>query len=147
MAWARYRPLVALDAASVSGGRLARGLGGFRLENVVRLELPAGALVPSPMGPNLLEPERVRTSLARLLDSLGGGREQATLVLPDGLAWFIRLGVPAAAILMPLGFFLSVPSPSAVKPNGMIRLVYAGAVLLAVLVLTLGVGLVRAGIQ
>src|SRR5262249_45721518 len=67
------------------------------------------------------------------------------IVVPDALAWFVRIGVPATAILMPLGFFLSVASPHAERPGGAINLVYAGALVLAASVLILGVGLVRAG--
>jgi hypothetical protein len=64
--------------------------------------------------------------------------------LPDALIWFVRFGVPSSAILIPLGFFLSVASPSAAKPNGAINLVYLGALVLAVSVVTLGVGLIAA---
>jgi hypothetical protein len=64
--------------------------------------------------------------------------------LPDALAWLVRVGIPAAAILMPLGFFLSVGSPRSERPNGAVRLVYVGGVILAISVLILGVGLVRA---
>src|SRR5713101_2292168 len=53
------------------------------------------------------------------------------VVLPPTLVWFARLGAPCAAILMPLGFFLSVASPQATRPNGLIRLVYSGALILA----------------
>lgn len=63
--------------------------------------------------------------------------------LPAGLLWLTRIGVPAAAILMPLGFFLSMPSPSASEPNGFVSLIYVGAIVLAVSVLTLGIGLLR----
>jgi Ni,Fe-hydrogenase I cytochrome b subunit len=63
--------------------------------------------------------------------------------LPAALLWLTRIGVPAAAILMPLGFFLSMPSPSATEPNGFVRLIYVGAVVLAVSVVTLGIGLLR----
>jgi hypothetical protein len=63
--------------------------------------------------------------------------------LPAPLAWFVRLGVPLAAILIPLGFFVSVPSPQSTEPNGAINLIYAGAVILAFSVVTLGVGLLR----
>ena len=63
--------------------------------------------------------------------------------LPAPLLWMTRIGVPAAAILMPLGFFLSMPSPSATEPNGFVRLIYVGAVVLAVSVVTLGIGLLR----
>jgi GH15 family glucan-1,4-alpha-glucosidase len=48
-----------------------------------------------------------------------------------------------AAILVPAAFFLSVLSPYATAPNVLIYLAYIGAVLLAVGVLVLGIGLVR----
>jgi hypothetical protein len=63
--------------------------------------------------------------------------------LPDSLLWMVRIGVPLAAILIPLGFFLSMPSPSSTAPNGFVSLIYVGAVVLAVSVVTLGVGLLR----
>ena len=63
--------------------------------------------------------------------------------LPSSLLWLVRLGVPAAAIFLPLGFFLSMPSPNATAPNRAVWLVYLGSLLLAMSVLTLGVGLLR----
>jgi hypothetical protein len=57
--------------------------------------------------------------------------------------WLARLGAPIAAILIPAAFFLSVVSPQAREPNGLINLAYIGAVFLAAAVLTLGVGLIR----
>ena len=63
--------------------------------------------------------------------------------LPASLIWMVRIGVPAAAILIPLGFFLSMPSPQATQPNGLVSLIYAGAAVLAVSVVTLGIGLLR----
>ena len=64
-------------------------------------------------------------------------------VLPTPWMWVARIGVPAAAILIPMGFFLSMTSPAATQPNGLITLIYFGAVALAVSVLTLGIGLLR----
>ena len=58
--------------------------------------------------------------------------------------WLARTGAPIAAILIPAAFFLSVASPSATQPNGLINLAYVGALFLAAAVLSLGVGLVRA---
>jgi uncharacterized membrane protein len=58
--------------------------------------------------------------------------------------WLARIGVPIAAILIPGAFFLSVASPTAKQPNGLINLAYIGALFLAAAVLTLGVGLIRA---
>ena len=58
--------------------------------------------------------------------------------------WLARIGAPIAAILIPAAFFLSVASPQAREPNGLINLAYIGALFLAAAVLTLGVGLIRA---
>jgi hypothetical protein len=58
--------------------------------------------------------------------------------------WLARAGAPIAAILIPAAFFLSVVSPAAKEPNGLINLAYAGALFLAAAVLSLGVGLIRA---
>ena len=69
-----------------------------------------------------------------------------SIILPAPLAWAVRIGVPSAAILIPAGFFLSVVSPRAERPNGAILLVYVGAVVLAIAVMILGVGLLRAGL-
>ena len=63
--------------------------------------------------------------------------------LSPGARRFARLAAPAAAILMPAAFFLSVLSPEATEPNALIYLAYVGAVLLALGVLTLGIGLWR----
>ena len=58
--------------------------------------------------------------------------------------WLARTGAPIAAIVIPAAFFLSVASPQAKEPNGLINLAYIGALFLAAAVLTLGVGLIRA---
>src|SRR5262245_16935593 len=63
--------------------------------------------------------------------------------LSNVMKWLARGSIPIAAILVPAAFFLSVLSPDARAPNGLIYLAYVGAVLLAVGVLALGVGLVR----
>ncbi|MCI0614295.1 hypothetical protein L0244_15010 [bacterium] len=58
--------------------------------------------------------------------------------------WIARTGAPIAAILIPAAFFLSVVSPEAKQPNGLMTLAYVGALFLASAVLSLGVGLIRA---
>lgn len=55
--------------------------------------------------------------------------------------WIARSFIPIAAILMPLGFFLSVADPDATAPNAFIYSTYAGAGLLAIGVIVLGIGL------
>ena len=64
------------------------------------------------------------------------------LPLPAAIALMVRLGAPIAAVLMPLGFFLSVLSPKAQKPNAFIGLVYLGGVFLSISVIVLGLLLV-----
>lgn len=64
--------------------------------------------------------------------------------LSDGAKHVARESLAAAPILVSAGFFLSIASPAAKEPNRLIVLVYLGAVSLAVGLLTLGVGLLRA---
>lgn len=64
--------------------------------------------------------------------------------LGAGWKWVARLGAPVAAILIPAAFFLSTLSPTASSPTTLLRLAYPGAAALALAVLTLGVGLIRA---
>ncbi len=63
--------------------------------------------------------------------------------LSNGLQWVARLAAPTAAILLPVAYFFSVLTPDATKPNGLIYLAYAGAAVLAIGLLVLGVGLLR----
>lgn len=65
--------------------------------------------------------------------------------LSKGLKRIARHSIPAAAILLPVAFFLSVASPEATEPNALIYLAYVGAVSLGVGLLVLGVGLIRDG--
>lgn len=55
--------------------------------------------------------------------------------------WIARSFVPIAAILMPLGFFLSVASQDARTPNPFIYSTYLGGLMLAIGVVVLGIGL------
>ena len=67
--------------------------------------------------------------------------DEATL--SESMRWVVRIAFPAAALLMPLAFFLSVLSPEATEPNAIIYLAYVAGVVLAVGLLVLGVGLIR----
>jgi hypothetical protein len=64
-------------------------------------------------------------------------------VLPVPMLWFVRFGVPLSAILISAGFFFSVLPPNATEVGGAVSLIYVGALILAVAVITLGVGLLR----
>ncbi len=59
--------------------------------------------------------------------------------------WIARTGVPVAAILMPAGFFAASMGQGRTKPNSLIALVLAGAVILALGLASLGIGLLTAG--
>ena len=67
-------------------------------------------------------------------------------VLPDWLTWAVRVGVPLAAILISAGFFFSMLSPTASQPTQAVALIYVGAIVLAISVIALGVGLLRPAI-
>lgn len=64
--------------------------------------------------------------------------------LPVWLRESVRRAIPLSAILLPVGFFLSVLSPDATSPNAFIYFAYIGAVSLTAGLLTLGIGLLRA---
>jgi hypothetical protein len=59
-------------------------------------------------------------------------------------AWLARAGVPIAAILMPAGFFFSSMGRARTSPNALVVLIFAGAIMLALGLGTMGVGLLRA---
>lgn len=63
--------------------------------------------------------------------------------LPVPWLWLARIGAPLAAILIPMGFFLSMTSPTATEPNAFKDLIYVGATALAASALALGIGLLR----
>jgi hypothetical protein len=63
----------------------------------------------------------------------------------DGAAEFVaRYGVPAAAVLMPSGFFFSAIGRGRTTPNQFVVLIWLGAASLATGVLALGFGLLAA---
>lgn len=66
-----------------------------------------------------------------LMFKVVAGRQQAT-------------PLPLAALLLPGGFFLSATARGPEQPNRLVLLVPAGAVVLAVGLLTLGIGLLAA---
>ena len=68
--------------------------------------------------------------------------DQASL---DGLwEWIARSGAPVAALLMPGGFFAASAGRGRETPNRFIAMVYAGAIVLALGLSTLGIGLLTA---
>jgi hypothetical protein len=115
-------------------------IGGAFLLHMLKTSDPA--YVSNPLRQNLFRAGHAHAGVLVIL-SLIMQLYADGLALPEGLNLVVRLGAPCAAILMPLGFFFSVASPQARKPNGLIGLVYAGALCLAVSVLVPGWLLVR----
>jgi len=77
--------------------------------------------------------------LALLCQLLADATDQTGL-----LDWLSRSGVAVAALLMPGGFFFSSLGAGRTEPNRFILMVFAGAALLALSLLSLGVGLLTA---
>jgi hypothetical protein len=59
--------------------------------------------------------------------------------------WIARSGVAVAALVMPAGFFFSSMGRGRERPNRLIAMVFLGAVILAVGLTSLGIGLLTAG--
>ena len=118
------------------------------------LNVPCGLSDGLPVGLQLIGPQLSESALFRAGHAHAGVYLILALVaqvLVDattltGLAeWVARGFVPIAALLLPGGFFLSVARPGATEPNRLVALIPAGAVVLAVGLATLGVGLLVAG--
>lgn len=88
---------MAFDADAVGVAAVGRGAGRGRLRGFRRAPLAAGALVPSPAGDNLVSADEVLEALSRAVEELGGLRQRATIVLPDGIARLALLELPAGA--------------------------------------------------
>ena len=64
--------------------------------------------------------------------------------LTHGWKQVVRSAFPAAALLLPIAYFLSIARPDAQRPNRLVNLAYLGGVSLTLGMITLGVGLLRA---
>jgi hypothetical protein len=58
------------------------------------------------------------------------------------VTWLVRAGVPFSTILISGGFFAAAAGNNRTTPNKWIAILYVGVLLLALSVLTLGIGLV-----
>ena len=103
---------------------------------------PAGTYMSNPLRQNLWRAGHAHAGRSVGL-SLVVLRFVDEAALPLAGRRFVRVAVPAAAILLPAAFFLSVLSPSARTAGPLVTLAYPGAALLAAGLITLGVGLVR----
>ena len=67
--------------------------------------------------------------------------DEATL--SEGVRGLVRHAAPAAAILLPVAFFLSILDPDTTEPNNLIYLAYLAALVLSLGLVVLGIGLIR----
>jgi hypothetical protein len=112
--------------------------GGLSLLRFIAGRIPG--YLDNPMRQNLFRAGHAHAGVLVILALVGMLYVDQT-GLSDTVKELVRWGLVAPPILMPLGFFLSVASPRADRPNALISLVYLGAVVLAAGVLTLGINL------
>lgn len=110
--------------------------------SILRLLITDPAYMENPLRQDLWRAGHAHAGVLLVL-SLVALRYVDEARLSDGLKRLVRGFIPAAALLLPAAFFLSVLDPGAREPNGLINLAYAGALLLAAGVLILGAGLLR----
>jgi hypothetical protein len=114
--------------------------GGLFLKRVVQSEIPANELQRS-----FYRAGHAHAGVLLIL-SIAIASVIGSAHLTGVLDITARYGVPAAAILMPAGFFLSVIGKDPKKPNRLVALLWVGAVCLTAGLLTAGVGMLVAGI-
>lgn len=113
--------------------------GGVYLVGLVR-----GALPATPFQVSFARAGHAHAGVLLIL-SLVGLLYADAAGLDGALGAVARSGIPAAALLMPGGFFFSSMGREVTRPNRAIALVYIGAVSLAAGLVALGVGLLQAG--
>lgn len=130
---------------------LTRILAGILLLSLVTVETGGIYLVKLVRGSALATPFQMSFARAGhahagvlLILSLVGLLYADTVHLTGLWGWLSRIGVPAAALLMPAGFFFSSMGADRNRPNAFISLVYAGAAILAAALTSLGIGLLAA---
>jgi hypothetical protein len=110
--------------------------------SVLTLLVNDPAYVANPLRQDLWRAGHAHAGVLLLLSLIALRYVDETL-LSERVRWLLRLAFPAAAVLLPLAFFLSVLAPDATAPNPLINLAYLGAAVLVSAMLTLGIGLVR----
>ncbi|MGH7465926.1 MAG: hypothetical protein ACREK1_12170 [Longimicrobiales bacterium] len=111
--------------------------------SILRLLITDPAYMENPLRQDLWRAGHAHAGVLLVL-SLVALRYVDEARLTERMKSVVRHFLPVSAILLPAAFFLSVLEPNAREPNGFIYLAYLGALLLAVGVVTLGVGLLKA---
>jgi hypothetical protein len=115
--------------------------GGGSLLNLLTRRIPG--YLDNPLRQNMWRAGHAHPGVWLVLGLVGMLYVDQTPLSP---AWktVVRVTLLVAPILISLGFFLSVLSPEAERPNGLVNLIYLAALLLAVGVVTLSIGLFQA---
>src|SRR5918996_2115611 len=131
------------DASRIMAGILCLSLvtvesGGALMFRIVRGQQPATALQQT-----FFRAGHAHAGVYLVLGLVAQVLVDATTL--SGFAeWVARAFIPIAALLLPGGFFLSVARPGATEPTRLALLVPLGGAVLAVGLLTLGIGLLAA---
>jgi hypothetical protein len=134
--------------------RATRLMAGLILVLVPTIELGGAFLLSSlidrdsgymanPLRQNFFRAGHAHAGVLTILSLVGQILVDAAL-LATPLQWLVRIGIPASGILISGGFFFSMLAPGAGEPTRALALIYTGALLLAVSVVSLGIGLLRA---
>lgn len=128
------------DASRVLAGILIISLVTVESGGVFMLKVVTGRQDATPLQTSFFRAGHAHAGVFLVLGLIVQVLVDATTL--TGLAeWVARSFVPVAALLMPGGFFLSVAGKGATRPNRLVVLIPLGATLLAIGLLTLGVGL------
>ncbi len=96
-------------------------------------------IIRTPMQRTFYRAGHAHAGVLVLLALIGQLLVDAT-TLAEGVQWAVRVGLFAAPLLVSGGFFFAPPREGD-KPTRFILLIYAGALILAVTMITLGLGL------
>jgi uncharacterized membrane protein len=113
--------------------------GGWSLLRMIDRRIPGD--LDNPVRQNLFRAGHAHAGVLVMLALVGILYVDQT-ELSSGLRTLVRSSLALAPVLMSAGFFFSVLSPGAERPNHLITLVYLGALLLAFGAVTLGLSLV-----
>jgi hypothetical protein len=113
--------------------------GGLFLLRVVGRRVPATSFQAA-----FFRAGHAHAGVITLLSLIGQMLVDAAALSP-ALQWLARLGIPLSGIMLSAGFFTSMLPPTATTPGPAVALIYVGAALLVLSVVTLGVGLLRSG--
>lgn len=131
------------DASRVLAGILLISLVTVETGGVLMYKVVTGQQEATPLQQSFFRAGHAHAGVFLVLALVAQVLVDATTL--TGLAeWVARSFVPIAALLLPGGFFLSVTARGASPPNRMMVLIPAGAVVLAIGLLTLGIGLLTA---